>query len=165
MRYINGFVKPYDYLCNFYHSPFFVGPNDKYQTVEHYFQAMKSTDAAVQEQIRNAATPSVAKKLGRACELREDWEQVKEDVMRRAIFEKFNPGTELADKLLSTGDAILIEGNDWRDSYWGVPFTGTGKNRLGELLMEHREALANFDGKNISELPVHLYWENPRPTC
>lgn len=164
MKYVNGFVKPYDYLCNFYYAPFFI-EDEKYDTVEHYFQAMKSTDAAVQEQIRNATTPAVAKKLGRACDLREDWEQIKEDVMRRAINEKFTPGTELADKLLATGSALLIEGNDWRDSYWGVPFTGVGMNRLGELLMEHRETLISFEGKDISELPIQFHVSELRPTA
>ena len=164
MKYINGFVKPYDYLCNFYYAPFFID-DEKYDTVEHYFQAMKSIDAAVREQIRTARSPSVAKKLGRACQLREDWEQIKDSVMRRAIFEKFLPGTELADKLLATGAACLIEGNDWKDSYWGVPFTGVGMNRLGELLMEHRETLSSFAGKDINELPIQIRVDKPRPTC
>ena len=44
----------------------------------------------------------------------------------------------MASRLINTGDAILIEGNTWGDTYWGV-CDGVGENRLGKLLMEVRE--------------------------
>ena len=47
---------------------------------------------------------------------------------------------ELSEKLLATGDAELIEGNHWNDTFWGV-CDGVGKNWLGILLMEIREEL------------------------
>jgi predicted NAD-dependent protein-ADP-ribosyltransferase YbiA (DUF1768 family) len=42
--------------------------------------------------------------------------------------------------LLETGDAELIEGNDWGDTFWGV-CGGKGNNFLGKLLMEVRKEL------------------------
>lgn len=41
---------------------------------------------------------------------------------------------------ISTGDAELIE-HTKNDSYWGDGGDGTGKNRLGQLLMELRAEL------------------------
>ena len=43
-------------------------------------------------------------------------------------------------KLLDTGDAILIEGNDWGDRYWGV-CDGVGQNKLGLILMGLRKKM------------------------
>lgn len=43
-------------------------------------------------------------------------------------------------RLLETGDAMLIEGNTWGDTFWGV-CNGQGLNVLGNLLMEIRQEL------------------------
>jgi predicted NAD-dependent protein-ADP-ribosyltransferase YbiA (DUF1768 family) len=65
---------------------------------------------------------------------------VKVDVMRDLIAQKFAVGSELADRLLATGDQELVEGNTWGDTFWGV-CDGVGENWLGRLLMERRAAL------------------------
>jgi predicted NAD-dependent protein-ADP-ribosyltransferase YbiA (DUF1768 family) len=36
----------------------------------------------------------------------------------------------------------LVEGNWWNDTYWGI-CDGTGRNRLGQLLMDLRNTLMN----------------------
>ena len=55
---------------------------------------------------------------------------------------KFTQNPKLKEQLLSTGDAILIEGNTWNDRYWGVDASsGVGKNHLGKLLMKIRSEL------------------------
>jgi ribA/ribD-fused uncharacterized protein len=112
-------------------------------TVEHYFQAQKfPAQPAYQEKIRRARSPKDAKVLGRSRKvpLRSDWEEVKDEVMRRALRAKFLAHPELAALLLKTGARALIE-NAPSDYYWGCGQTGTGKNRLGGLLMELRAAL------------------------
>jgi predicted NAD-dependent protein-ADP-ribosyltransferase YbiA (DUF1768 family) len=43
-------------------------------------------------------------------------------------------------KAASPGEAPLIEGNTWNDRYWGV-CRGTGKNRLGQILMRIRSEI------------------------
>lgn len=50
---------------------------------------------------------------------------------------------KLAEALLATGDAELIEGNTWCDNIWGNCTCSKcaktpGENRLGKLLMEIR---------------------------
>jgi len=40
--------------------------------------------------------------------------------------------------LLATEDAVLVEGNTWNDTFWGV-CRGRGENWLGRILMQVRE--------------------------
>jgi hypothetical protein len=47
----------------------------------------------------------------------------------------------LRDMLLATGNAELIEGNNWRDTFWGQCPIGTGANHLGRLLMQVRKEI------------------------
>ena len=57
--------------------------------------------------------------------------------------------------LVATGDAIVIEGNTWRDTYWGVDLkTGEGENHLGKILMRVRSELAqtHFNQNHVEEL-------------
>jgi ribA/ribD-fused uncharacterized protein len=110
-------------------------------TVEHYFQAMKfPTHPDYQEKIRQAKSPAQAKTLGRsrAIPIRPDWDAVKDDIMRQAVAAKFSTHAALKTELIETGTETLIEDAPM-DYYWGAGRTGTGKNRLGEILMETRE--------------------------
>ena len=68
--------------------------------------------------------------------------------MGNLLRQKFRVGTELGYKLINTGKVKLIEGNNWRDDYWGV-YNGKGKNVLGKLLMEIRNDL-KINGKSKS---------------
>jgi len=74
--------------------------------------------------------------------LRADWEEVKDKVMREALYAKFTQHPNLHEKMLATGNADIIE-HTKNDSYWGDGGDGTGKNMLGVLLMELREELQN----------------------
>lgn len=111
-------------------------------TSEHYFQAMKFTDEAYQLKIRKSPTAMKSAQLGRSrkVKLRNDWESVKENVMYEAVYAKFTQHAELTELLLSTGDSKLIE-HTTNDSYWGDGGDGSGKNRLGHILMRVREEL------------------------
>lgn len=111
-------------------------------TSEHYFQAQKFHDAAYRERIRTAHSPMDAANLGRdrKQKLRPDWESVKVDVMRNAVRAKFSQHAELTALLLATGDAKLVE-HTANDAYWGDGGDGRGRNMLGQILMQVREAL------------------------
>ena len=116
----------------------------RYPTVEHYFQAMKFPWDEQSEKIRLAGNPMIAKRLGRTrkVKLREDWEEVKLDIMREAVGKKFSTYNELRKLLLETGDEELIEAAP-SDYFWGCGKNGSGKNWLGRILMEVREELRN----------------------
>jgi ribA/ribD-fused uncharacterized protein len=84
----------------------------------------------------------VAADLGRSRKfpLRRDWERVKDAVMRDVVLAKFTQHDDLRATLLATGDALLVEHTE-RDSYWGDGGDGSGKNRLGQILMSVRDEL------------------------
>lgn len=111
-------------------------------TSEHYFQAQKFAGTEHVEAVRRAPTPKEAAAMGRdrALPLRPDWEQVKDDVMRRAVRRKLETHPALRQVLLATGDEPIVE-NAPKDWYWGCGKDGTGKNMLGRILMEVRTAL------------------------
>lgn len=135
----------WDFLSNFYPSPIKY-QGKEYKTVEHFFQAMKATNEADHEKVRNAPTPGAAKRLGRSITCRADWDLVKDQFMLLGLTLKFKKGTILYNKLLETKPARLCEGNTWNDRYWGTDPTGTtGLNMLGQLLMRIRDAEDMFD--------------------
>ena len=68
--------------------------------------------------------------------------EVKTNIMYDICLAKFTQNQDLKEKLLKTGNAILIEGNWWNDTYWGV-CNGIGENNLGKILMKIREELKN----------------------
>jgi ribA/ribD-fused uncharacterized protein len=140
-------------LSNFYEGePLFVPiVGFTVPTGEHAFAAMKAFKNGVDgqlERIVNAASPGEAKALGQTCKLRPDWEAVKYDVMMAVLRAKFTLDRVEGEVLLSTGNALLIEGTYWDDRVWGVslfsdrsPLTAPGRNWLGTLLMARRAEL------------------------
>lgn len=109
-----------------------------YATVEHWFQACKASTEAEHERIRLAPSPGAAKRLGRACQLRSDWEDVKYEVMLQGLRAKFAPGTTWASTLLATGDEEIREDSP-TDFVWG--WRNGGQNLLGKALMQVRAEL------------------------
>lgn len=111
-------------------------------TSEHYFQAQKFVGTPYLEKVRQTKTPKDAANMGRnrSLPLRPNWEQVKDDVMRKGVLQKFRTHPEIREILLATGDEVLVE-NSPIDYYWGCGKDGSGKNKLGQILMEVREVL------------------------
>lgn len=111
-------------------------------TTEHYFQAQKFSGTAHKETIRSSKTPGEAAKRGRdrKLPLRADWETVKETIMYEALRAKFTQHASLRRLLLSTANLPLIE-HTRNDAYWADGGDGSGKNRLGVLLMRLRDEL------------------------
>lgn len=113
-----------------------------YPTVEHAYQAAKTTDTNVREYISKLYSGAAAKKYGCQVTIRPDWLTVRLAVMEDLLKKKFDrvkhPG--LVKQLLATEDKERIEGNTWGDRFWGV-CAGRGQNHLGLLLMDVRKAL------------------------
>jgi len=68
---------------------------------------------------------------------RDDWDDVKVDIMRQLLRAKVEQHEYVERKLLATGDRELVE-NSWRDDYWGWGPNRDGQNVLGKLWMEIR---------------------------
>jgi len=152
--------------------------NKIFPTSEHYFQykkfsyegaSRKSEDYA--ELIRTASTPNISRILGGQLtsklppykwaqdlksiiqeysdvSVREDWDNVRNNIMRKAVYSKFYQNKNLQELLLSTFPKKIIEASP-RDSYWGYGKNKKGNNMLGKILEEVRYILlVNFRNKN-----------------
>ena len=137
---ISSFRGEYQFLSNFY--PASVTFDEvSYPTVEHAYQAAKTWRLDKRMWVRGQTTPGKAKWAGKALPLREDWEQVKLQIMEELVLCKFTKHVGLREKLSATGDAELVEGNNWGDIFWGI-CNGAGGNHLGKILMKIREKLS-----------------------
>jgi hypothetical protein len=114
-----------------------------WKSSEHYYQFKKfeKTDPEYAQKIKNASTPKDAKILS----MENDnypayWNDIKVEVLRVAVMKKFESYSQLENLLLSTGNEELIEANQ-EDYFWGEGKDGSGKNMMGQILMETREYL------------------------
>ena len=140
MTEIKGFENPqYRWLSNFYPIRMKMADGLTYGSTEHVYQAMKSNSLEDRAKVAASKTPGQAKRLGRRLKMREDWDQIKREIMKQILRVKFTHPI-LRQKLLDTGDAYLEETNHWGDTYWGVCHD-VGLNQLGEILMEIREEI------------------------
>jgi ribA/ribD-fused uncharacterized protein len=132
---------PYGCFSNFAACPFELD-GVTWRTTEHYFQAQKFAGTPHVEELRQVPSPMVVARMGRsrARPLRPDWNEAKDDIMRRAVLRKFETHADIRELLLATGDEELIE-KTTDDYYWGCGTDGTGKNMLGKILMEVRAIL------------------------
>lgn len=140
------------------------GIAEPFKTTEHYYQAMKfyipqsAEHMLIFRKIQSAKTPTEAFYLGKFLKgkfkwiddliaehkglpIRDDWDQVKLDVMRTAIRAKFEQNQTLSQMLIATGKAELMEDSPY-DTYWGIGRNGGGQNHLGKLLMELRDTIS-----------------------
>ena len=138
---IKEFFGKYRFLSNFY--PALVKINDiSFPTVEHAYQALKTKDLSIRNEIAKLSTPLEAKRFGAKVKLRDNWDSFKYNGMYHLVFQKFKNNKELRQLLMDTGDEQLMEGNCWHDTYWGFDLTtGEGENNLGKILMEVRKEL------------------------
>ncbi|MFE1746418.1 NADAR family protein [Coleofasciculus sp. H7-2] len=141
---------PYGCFSNFSpHGIHLLGQD--WMTVEHYYQAQKfvgTEDEALIRAIAGAKTPMEAATLGRdrTRHIRQDWEQVKTQIMREAVLTKFLTHLEIQSILLSTGDRPIVEDSP-TDYYWGCGVEKTGQNHLGKILMSVRQEIRQRLGK------------------
>ena len=125
-------------------------------TAEHWMMAEKARlfgDLASAEAVLDAATPAEAKALGREVRGFDSarWSGHRFDVVVAGNGAKFGQNPRLAEYLLTTGDAVLVEASPV-DRIWGIglaaddpglddPARWPGENLLGFALMVVRERL------------------------
>ncbi|ANI89341.1 hypothetical protein A9P82_08570 [Arachidicoccus ginsenosidimutans] len=145
--------EPYGYFSNFSPFPIFID-DERWNTVEHYFQASKFNDREIKKKIQLIVSPMEAAIEGRNKKniLREDWELIKDDIMYKALKCKFLQHPNLMHKLFSTQDCLIIE-HTRNDNYWGDGGDGMGKNKLGIALMKVRDELLKLVNDKLAVLP------------
>lgn len=136
---VDGFIGRWEALSNYYPWKFRVNGLD-YASSEHYFQSRKVESVDAARQIRNAETPDEAKHLANTFPRRPDWPDIRVGVMRKALAAKFVVGSYPSKVLIRSGNAVLLESNNWNDEEWGI-CEGKGANILGVLLVERRGVL------------------------
>lgn len=168
MNAITSFSGDYRWLSNF-HKVQIEALGYTFGSVEAAYQAAKEIFSLNREEVilqftQDSAFAAKWRGAGRTHKLRQQpnlvitelpkyWNQavpgknrpLKVLVMWHLLKIKFNHA-ELRALLLGTGDAALIEGNDWGDTFWGVCGT-KGNNVLGQLLMRLRDNLRNGDSR------------------
>lgn len=125
-----------------------------YPSTEHAYQAAKTLDKDDRIEVSQLSKAGDAKRFGKDLKLRDDWEQVKQSVMLELLRIKFSD-RDLRDKLLGTGDRLLIEGNNWHDNYWGICYCKNCTNKdsqniLGKLLMKVRREINEINTSSFS---------------
>ena len=116
----------------------------EWPTVEHYFQAMKFIESNPDycEKIRQAPNAKAARRMGRMRfkKIRSDWGKIKRVYMTRGLYIKASMYPPVAEALLATGNAKLMEGSQY-DYYWGCGRDRRAENTYGKVLMDVRKKL------------------------
>ena len=145
---VTEFRGDYAFLSNYDVHKAFLWRNEWFTSGEQAFAYAKTfypkshqseLAGAIGVNILNAKSPGAAKKLGRSVPLDLTiWDGGhKVAIMREIVHAKFSGVPEYAGKLINTGAMMLVEGNDWNDTFWGR-CNGKGLNTLGVILMEER---------------------------
>jgi ribA/ribD-fused uncharacterized protein len=145
---ISGFFGIHRWLSNFWPSPLvftWFGQDWQAITSEHAYQAHKAQTKADVLKILSVPTPKEAKHLGKVLAKHPLFDEYKLDIMLRVVRHKFQQNSDLGRRLLATGDAELVERNQWHDCFWGrcdcPQHKLTGTNNLGKILMQVRAEL------------------------
>lgn len=141
---INKFRGNYNFLSNMY-SCDVIWNNHLFPSVENAYQALKWGSGEYFEKCKNISAVE-AKKLGKFARLSEDWYDMNKYFMYCLVYDKFTRNPELREKLIATGDAIIVEGNTWHDNFWGdckctKCQNKIGQNHLGKILMRVRDEI------------------------
>jgi len=145
--------KKYGEFSNFYKKRIMID-GKKYRSTEHYYQSKKFEGTEWEEYIRNQTTPRKSAEEGRRKDLplREDWADIKNEIMITALYYKFKDEA-LRNLLLSTEEEELVENSPF-DCYWGCGLDGSGKNILGKQLMSLRTVIRKEDRYTRSMIKI-----------
>jgi len=166
---IDRYRGDYAFLSNFYYAPLTVrieySPGKFHRlalpTLEHAYQIHKLQRFSDVLIVQRIIDPGDARWAVQKMAQREDWHARRLPVMTKLLDLKFWLNSEvfmhydsyvpeLTQNLLNTNDEVLIEGNSWGDTFWGV-CNGVGENNLGKLQMQRRsrlrEIIARFTGR------------------
>lgn len=174
---ITFFHKPEEengYLSNLYPSPFQFLDNT-FENAEQYLGYMKARvckDEDTEEQVMKAKEPRLARKLRRRMDQENEtsiqlWPEIRQEIMRWGVRQKFLQNPELLEKLLNTNYALLAEASD-SNQVWGIglpmeeykkykPGNWTGQNLMGKALMDVRRELRVWEKvheESVLESPV-----------
>ncbi|PLX60042.1 NADAR family protein [Sedimenticola selenatireducens] len=145
IRFYRANEKPYGAFSNLYRREIkFEG--EVFPTAEHAYQAGKARKESVRNWILAAPSPSLVAMAAHGLyywDIAPGWSKTKFDRMKGVLLAKYTQHEDLRELLVSTAGRRLVETatvDNPVNRLWGE-VNGKGKNKLGELLMEVREAL------------------------
>lgn len=125
-----------------------------YSSAEEAYQAQKFINTApeIYELIKSSPSAHDAQRIARDNQhlQRDDWDEVKLNIMEEILTAKVNQHPYVAKKLLQTKDYLIVEDSPY-DSYWGCGSERNGKNQLGRLWMKIREQLKAKNSKTTKQ--------------
>jgi ribA/ribD-fused uncharacterized protein len=150
IRFYRSSERPFGAFSNLYRRPVeFEG--EVFATSEHAYQAGKARKPEVRQWLMAAPTPALLAMAAHGLyywDVAPGWSGSKFARMRGVLLAKFSQHEDLRALLLSTGDARLVESatvDNEVNRLWGE-VNGSGKNMLGQLLMEVRGELREAGG-------------------
>jgi ribA/ribD-fused uncharacterized protein len=154
IRFYRASERPYGVFSNLYRRPVdFEG--QVYPTAEHAYQAGKARDPKVRAWLLAAPSPALLAMAAHGLfswDIAPGWSQGRRDRMRAVVLAKFCQHADLAEILIGTGDARIVEAatvDNEVNRRWGE-VNGKGLNLLGLILMEVR---ADLMGKRPEKIP------------
>lgn len=145
IRFYRASEKPFGIFSNLYRRTMeFEGVT--LPTAEHCYQRAKPRDDDVRAWLMQAPSPSLLAMAAHGLlswDISPGWSKVRRDRMRAVVTAKFRQHADLAEILLSTGDATIIEAGTVDNEVnrrWGI-VNGKGTNWLGLILCEVRDQL------------------------
>lgn len=132
---IGNFTGEYAFLDNDYETHITID-GIVFKTVTAAFESRKVDDLIIQFKI-SKKSPAEARRYVKAFVLPSDWADTQDEIMKSIVVKKFEQNPKLRQKLIATGDELLVYNNTCNDKYWGL-HKGCGKNRLGTILMQVR---------------------------
>ncbi|WP_069462002.1 NADAR family protein [Actinacidiphila rubida] len=120
-------------LRNEFPAPFMYR-GQRYPTVLHGYWALAAADRSDHDHIRDAVTVREAHEAGGCVPLRPQWSLVRTAVMAALLRAKFTQHLELAEVLLSTGDARVSYTGISESPHWTDRGPREGRNWMGRLL-------------------------------
>lgn len=147
-----------EWLRNDYRKDITVG-GITFPTLEHAYQASKTKDRSIRQQIANTESIREARKIGRSLKKREDFDA--EETMTILLRQKFSD-KDLGEMLAKIGsEPIVMEGYD---DFWGTGNDDNGENTMGELLQTLRSDLQFIYGIDSTEDSSSVDDEEDAPT-
>ena len=135
---IDRFTGEYDYLSNRFSCPF-IWQGLRYNNAEAAFQSSKCTDMPQRKVFCNCSADKAALK-GRDIAPPSGWENDQITIMESVLIAKFEQNPSLMKRLVETGNTLLVNGSNKKDTFWGVDlYSWKGENHLGKILMEIRD--------------------------
>lgn len=135
---INQFKNEYSFLSNLFPCRF-VWQGLTYENAEAAFQSSKCKNVA-ERKVYVRCSPVKAVLKGKEQIPYTGWEDERMEIMESILKAKFEQNIALMGKLINTRDFVLINGNNKKDTFWGVDlYSWQGENQLGRILMNIRD--------------------------